>query len=65
MGALLQAICQECRRNLSLAYEHHTWLSTLMTAAACVKGAGNWRVEEDAGKGEAGRLLVLDGQTDR
>jgi len=56
---------QERERNLSLAYKHHIQLSALMTAAVCVKGAGNWRAEEDAGKGGAGRLLVLGGQTDR
>lgn len=36
-----------------------------MTMPVYVKEAGNWRAEEDDGEGEAGRLLVLDRQTDR
>lgn len=41
------------------------WFSAGMTVPVYVTGASKWREEEDAGKGEAGRLLVLDGQTER
>lgn len=35
-----------------------------MAMPVYVKEASNWRAEEEDGKEEVGRLLVLDGQTD-
>lgn len=36
-----------------------------MAMPVYLKGASNWKAEEEDGKGEVKKLLVLDGQTDR
>lgn len=58
----LQAICQECQGDLSLASKRQPWLSALAAVPVYVKEVSN--LESRDGEGEAGRLLVLDGQTD-
>lgn len=63
-GPPLQAICQECQGDLSLAHKHHLCFFAVMAMPVYLKGASNWKAEEEDGKGEVKKLLVLDGQTD-
>lgn len=64
-GSPLQAICQECQGDVSLAHKHHLCLSAVMAMPVHLKGASNWKAEKEDGKGEVKKLLVLDGQTER
>lgn len=61
----LQAIYQECQGDLSLAYKYHLCLFAVMAMPVYLKGASIWKAEEEDGKGEVKKLLVLGGQTDR